>query len=73
MPSKHPSQPPASSDDKVDEAPKGPTSPEKPALGEPVLDEDEKPTEPMRRRSPKHLRALVPGAKAAAKADNNGK
>ena len=69
MPSKHPSHPAPSIEDRSDEASKKGGSPENPAPGEPILDDEEKPTEPMRRRSP--AGAPGPGVRAAVKADGD--
>jgi hypothetical protein len=62
MPSKHPSQPAASVDEQVADRSKNSDVLESPELGPPPYDEDESPTASARRRSPKYLKVLVPGA-----------
>ena len=72
MSSKHPSQPAASLEDKVDETLKEAGSANKPAPRDLPLDEEEKPTEPARRRAPKYLRVLLPDVRAELKANDHG-
>ena len=61
MPSKHPSDPAAPLVGAVDDQSKEIGPPENPDLSAPS-NEDEKTTVPARRRSPKYVKVLVPGA-----------
>jgi hypothetical protein len=62
MPDKHPSQPASSFDDKSEERSDNSGSADTPVLLDAVLDQNEKPTEPARRRPPKFSRGLIRGA-----------